>query len=107
MEIHKNTQTSVKKETIIPEFSSFEHQKENIFPLREGRKASSLSLVFGNDSSSRQAGLEVGHAKFRAELEKIHELDDPFDVYNQYIKWTMENYPQGQNPQSNLIQLFE
>ncbi|CAG8521237.1 6112_t:CDS:2 [Diversispora eburnea] len=107
MEIHKDTQTSVKKETIIPEFSSFEHQKENIFPLREGRKASSLSLVFGNDSSSRQAGLEVGHAKFRAELEKIHELDDPFDVYNQYIKWTMENYPQGQNPQSNLIQLFE
>lgn len=105
MEIHKNTQTS-KNEPIISEFSSFEHQKENIFPIKEGRKASSLSLIFGNDSS-RQAELEAGHAKFRAELENVHELDDPFDVYNRYIKWAMENYPQGQNPQSNLIQLFE
>ncbi|CAG8760120.1 1888_t:CDS:1, partial [Acaulospora colombiana] len=81
--------------------------KENIYPVKQGRSASSLSRVFSSDPSSRQAELQAGHEQFNAELEMVEELDDPLDVYNRYIKWTMENYPQGQTSQSNLVQLLE
>ncbi|CAG8711797.1 10234_t:CDS:1, partial [Cetraspora pellucida] len=102
-----NSSTSQEQVNCIPEFSSFEHQKENILPLKQGRSGASLSRVFSGDSYSFGIDLQAGHAQFRAELETLNELDDPFDVYHRYIKWTIENYPQGQTPQSNLVQLLE
>ncbi|CAG8784367.1 23024_t:CDS:2, partial [Dentiscutata erythropus] len=99
--------TSQEQVNCIPEFSSFEHQKENILPLKQGRSSASLSRVFSGDPYSLEIDLQAGHAQFKAELENLNELDDPFDVYHRYIKWTIENYPQGQTPQSNLIQLLE
>ncbi|RIB13826.1 Mad3/BUB1 homology region 1-domain-containing protein [Gigaspora rosea] len=99
--------TSQEQANCLPEFSSFEHQKENILPLKQGRSSASLSRVFSSDPYSLGIDLQAGHAQFKAELENLNELDDPFDVYHRYIKWTMENYPQGQTPQSNLIQLLE
>ncbi|CAG8804116.1 33969_t:CDS:2 [Gigaspora margarita] len=99
--------TSQEQANCLPEFSSFEHQKENILPLKQGRSSASLSRVFSSDPYSLGIDLQTGHAQFKAELENLNELDDPFDVYHRYIKWTMENYPQGQTPQSNLIQLLE
>ncbi|CAG8546661.1 10350_t:CDS:2 [Racocetra fulgida] len=104
--IHHSS-TSQEQVNCIPEFSSFEHQKENILPLKQGRSGASLSRVFSGDSYSFGIDLQAGHAQFRAELENLNELDDPFDVYHRYIKWTIENYPQGQTPQSNLVQLLE
>ncbi|CAG8480534.1 5192_t:CDS:2 [Paraglomus occultum] len=91
----------------IPEFSSFEHQKENILPLKEGRSAASLSEVFSKDHALRTTQLASAHATFAAELDTLDELDDPLDVFNRYIKWTIENYPQGHNHESNLIPLLE
>jgi hypothetical protein len=91
----------------IPEFSSFEHQKENILPIKQGRSAATLSQIFSSEPSVRNAELQVVNDKFKAELENIDELDDPFDVYDRYIKWTMENYPQAFGPHSRVCKLLE
>ncbi|CAI2174175.1 216_t:CDS:2 [Funneliformis geosporum] len=91
----------------IPEFSSFEHQKENILPVKQGRSAAALSQIFSSEPSALYTELQAGHDKFNAELENLDELDDPFDVYDRYIKWTMENYPQASGPHSKVCQLLE
>ncbi|CAB4445658.1 unnamed protein product [Rhizophagus irregularis] len=95
------------EQKLIPEFSSFEHQKENILPIKQGRSAATLSQIFSSEPSTRNAELQVGNNKFNAELENLDELDDPFDVYDRYIKWTMENYPQAFGPHSRVCQLLE
>ena len=51
--------------------------------------------------------LQTGNNKFKAELENLDELDDPFDVYDCYIKWTMENYSQASGSHSRLRQLLK
>ena len=103
----KNSESQTPNELYIPEFSSFEHQKENILPVKQGRSAATLSQIFSSEPSTRNAELKIGHDKFNAELENLDELDDPFDVYDRYIKWTMENYPQAFGTHSRVCQLLE
>ncbi|KAG9288280.1 hypothetical protein G9A89_021311 [Geosiphon pyriformis] len=91
----------------LVDFSTFEDEKENILPLKQGRSAVALSQVFSANPSIRHAQLQGGHAQFAEELKHLNELDDPLDVFDRYIKWTIENYPQGHNHDSNLIPLFE
>ncbi|RUS31027.1 Mad3/BUB1 homology region 1-domain-containing protein [Jimgerdemannia flammicorona] len=91
----------------IPEFASFEHQKENIVPLRQGRSAALLAHQFSAPSSDLSAERASVHAHFADELAHLDDLDDPLDVFSRYIRWTLEAYPQGPNHESNLVPLLE
>ncbi|GET01117.1 putative checkpoint protein kinase [Rhizophagus clarus] len=51
--------------------------------------------------------LKTCNNTFKIELENIDELDDSFDVYVRYIKWTMANYSQTPGSRSRLHQLLE
>ena len=37
----------------------------------------------------------------------IDEADDPLDVYDRYVRWTLDAYPTPQAPQSQLLPLLE
>jgi checkpoint serine/threonine-protein kinase len=97
------------------DFSVIEGHKENIQALPSGRSAKALaqlysppllganpspSLIQDANSKERQA--------FEKELVLIDEADDPLDVFDRYVKWTLDAYPTAQaTPQSGLLPLLE
>lgn len=94
-----------------------ETQKENIQSLPGGRSAKALASVFspllGQTSSTAllsettdvKAAIRQG---FETELLSIAEADDPLDIYDRYVKWTLDAYPSAQaTPQSQLLPLLE
>lgn len=100
------------------DFEVIENQKENIQALPSGRSAKALAQLYTPplSSASGQAPspsqLQDAHAEARQEFEKelqqIDESDDPLDVYDRYVKWTLDAYPSAQNtPQSQLCPLLE
>ncbi|KAG0179645.1 hypothetical protein DFQ28_002519 [Apophysomyces sp. BC1034] len=91
---------------LIPTFESFENHKENIQPLRQGRRATVLAALFSADPEERDTALQRCHENFDRQLESIDDHDDPLSVYVNYIQFTMEMYPQGNNEESNLVALL-
>ena len=97
------------------DFNVIEGHKENIQALPSGRSARALaqlysppllganpspSLIQDANSKERQA--------FEKELALIDEADDPLDVFDRYVKWTLDAYPTAQaTPQSGLLPLLE
>lgn len=100
------------------DFEIIENQKENIQSLPSGRSAKALAQLYtpplasstGQTPSPSQLH-DANYAKrqeFEKELQTIDESDDPLDVYDRYVKWTLDAYPSAQNtPQSQLCQLLE
>jgi hypothetical protein len=100
------------------DFEIIENQKENIQSLPSGRSAKALAQLYTPPLTSG-----AGHApspaqmhdansatrlKFEKELMAIDDSDDPLDVYDRYVKWTLDAYPSAQNtPQSQLCPLLE
>lgn len=90
--------------------SLIENDKENIQPLSEGRSASKLALNFKNASKNvlkYKEQQQKRRQQFEVELETFDELDDPLQVFIDYIHWTHETYPQGSNTESGLVALLE
>jgi checkpoint serine/threonine-protein kinase len=100
------------------DFDIIENQKENIQSLPSGRSAKALAQLYtppltsaaGRTPSPSQLH-DANHAKrqeFEKELQAIDDSDDPLDVYDRYVKWTLDAYPSAQNtPQSQLCPLLE
>jgi checkpoint serine/threonine-protein kinase len=99
------------------DFEVIENQKENIQSLPSGRSAKALAQLYtpplmgaGHHPSPSQvqdANSEV-RLQFEKELMNIDESDDPLDIYDRYVKWTLDAYPSAQNtPQSQLCPLLE
>jgi checkpoint serine/threonine-protein kinase len=96
-------------------FDAIESQKENIQSLPTGRSAKQLSLLCSPLATSKSPPLSQTQdlkdrirADFEKELATIEEADDPLDIYDRYIKWTMAAYPSVQNTsESNLLPLLE
>lgn len=107
-------------------FDVIESQKENIQSLPGGRSARKLVELY----SPQSAGLQNGNlapiltptpnpgetktlhdtirADFEAEVATSAESDDPLDVYDRYVRWTLDAYPSAQaTPQSQLHLLLE
>lgn len=79
------------------DFSSFEHQKENITQLPQGRKASHLSSLYSNTQQSDLARnqdllTQLAHHKKQS---KRANLEDPLEPLFTFITWMTENFPQG------------
>ncbi|KAF2640019.1 hypothetical protein P280DRAFT_401157 [Massarina eburnea CBS 473.64] len=104
----------------LVDFEVIENQKENIQALPSGRSAKALAQLYTPPlSSGTGAGhtpspsqVQDGHSETRQQFEKellaIDESDDPLDIYDRYVKWTLDAYPSAQNtPQSQLCPLLE
>ncbi|RMZ85763.1 hypothetical protein DV737_g459, partial [Chaetothyriales sp. CBS 132003] len=100
------------------DFEIIENSKENIQPLREGRSAKALAAVLSPNSSARpdkeptlyetKTLNDAIRAEYEIELQSIEDSDDPLDIYDRYVKWTLNAYPSAQaTRQSQLLPLLE
>jgi checkpoint serine/threonine-protein kinase len=99
------------------DFDVIEGQKENIQSLPGGRSARNLANLFSpsplhgvstpTPSDTKNLN-DVMRQEYEAELATIAESDDPLDIFDRYVKWTLDAYPSAQaTPQSQLLPLLE
>ncbi|KXX73967.1 Checkpoint serine/threonine-protein kinase BUB1 [Madurella mycetomatis] len=99
------------------DFDVIEGHKENIQALPSGRSAKKLAELFSPSPlhpQSTPTPLDTKdvnddiRAEFEAEIAAISESDDPLDIYDRYVRWTLDAYPSAQaTPQSQLHTLLE
>jgi checkpoint serine/threonine-protein kinase len=75
-------------------------KKENIIPLKEGRRAKTLS------ESQSPAQLEIAHQQFQTALADPlnDDSNDPLEIYHCYLKWMKEHYPSGHKSLPKLLE---
>lgn len=97
-------------------FDEIEPHKENIQRVQGGRSARALAAVLSPRNadnalkpipSDQEKINNVKRQEFEKELETIDESDDPLDVYDRYVKWTFDTYPNPASQQSQLLPLLE
>ena len=96
-------------------FDIIETQKENIQSLPGGRSATALASTFGSSLSSPSPTPgdtrnlnDAIRQEYELELIAIADSDDPLDIYDRYVKWTLSAYPSAQaTPDSQLRPLLE
>ncbi len=102
-------------------FDIIENHKENIQILPGGRSAKQLASILSPLSSTRSTGSDSAptieetktlndaiRQEYEIELQSIADSDDPLDIYDRYVKWTLNAYPSAQaTPQSQLLPLLE
>ncbi|POS85760.1 hypothetical protein EPUL_002183 [Erysiphe pulchra] len=97
------------------DFEIIENQKENIQSLPGGRSARALADVFSPshlkkiptpcDTNSHN---DLLRQEYESELAGMSESDDPLDIYDRYIRWTLDAYPSAQaTASSKLLLLLE
>lgn len=93
------------------DFNVIEEHKENIQALPSGRSAKALAQLYSPPLSGQPHAQDVHsskRAKFEQEVAQIEDADDPLDVYDRYVKWTLDAHPSAQaTPQSQLLPLLE
>jgi checkpoint serine/threonine-protein kinase len=102
-------------------FDIIESHKENIQSLPSGRSAKQLASILSPLPSSKSPGAgseptleetktlnDAIRQEYEIELQSIADSDDPLDIYDRYVKWTLNAYPAAQaTPQSQLLPLLE
>ncbi|KAJ6008110.1 hypothetical protein N7540_012086 [Penicillium herquei] len=103
----------------LVDFDIIEAQKENVQSLPGGRSARELARIFsgGSTTSDKYASPTPNDTRtlndaireeYETELQAIGESDDPLDVYDRYVKWTLNAYPSAQaTAESGLLPLLE
>lgn len=99
------------------DFDIIENQKENIQSLPGGRSARALASMFSPSPLHKLATPTPSDTKnlndamrneYERELQIIAESDDPLDIYDRYVRWTLDAYPSAQaTPASQLLPLLE
>ncbi|MCJ1281723.1 hypothetical protein MMC26_001045 [Xylographa opegraphella] len=98
------------------DFDIIETQKENIQSLPQGRSAKALASTFApaplfSTTSTPGATRNLNDAirqEYELELLAIADSDDPLDIYDRFVKWTLNAYPSAQaTPESQLRPLLE
>ena len=98
------------------DFDIIEIHKENIQSLPGGRSAKALASAFGTPSPFSHAPTpgatrnlnDAIRQEYELELIAISDSDDPLDIYDRYVKWTLNAYPSAQaTPESQLRPLLE
>lgn len=99
-------------------FDLIETHKENIQSLPNGRSARQLSSILspmpigrGLSSPTLDETKTLNDAirqEYEIELQSINDSDDGLDIFDRYVKWTLNAYPSAQaTPQSQLLPLLE
>ncbi|XP_061226978.1 mitotic checkpoint serine/threonine-protein kinase BUB1 beta isoform X2 [Neopsephotus bourkii] len=83
----------------------WELSKENVQPLRQGRVMSTLQEALAQQETSIHTAVQLKKQEFESEV-RFYSGDDPLDVWDRYIKWTEQTFPQG-GKESNLSALLE
>lgn len=83
----------------------WELSKENIQPLRRGRDISALHQALSLREEGPTSSINQQKQMFESEL-RMYDGDDPLSVWDRYIKWTEQTFPQG-GKESNLATLLE
>ncbi|KAF4621913.1 hypothetical protein G7Y89_g14433 [Cudoniella acicularis] len=99
------------------DFDIIESQKENIQALPSGRSARALANLFSASPLQKPETPTPSDTKnlndamrqeYENELVNIAESDDPLDIYDRYVRWTLDAYPSAQaTPASQLLPLLE
>ncbi|KAI4247493.1 MAG: hypothetical protein L6R40_001441 [Gallowayella cf. fulva] len=98
------------------DFDIIETHKENIQSLPGGRSAKALASTFAPLTLSSKLSSpgdtrnlnDVIRNDYEQELLAIADSDDPLDIYDRYVKWTLNAYPSAQaTPESQLRPLLE
>ncbi|CAL1529715.1 unnamed protein product, partial [Lymnaea stagnalis] len=70
--------------------------KENVQPLRQGRHLSSLATALHSDHADSAENNLIKEQQNNFEIElRTYDGDDPFDVWDRYVKWTEQYFPKG------------
>jgi checkpoint serine/threonine-protein kinase len=98
-------------------FDLIETHKENIQQLPGGRSARQLVNILSPMPTGKSTRPSLDDTKtlndairheYEIEVQNIADSDDPLDVYDRYVKWTLNAYPSAQaTPQSQLLPLLE
>jgi checkpoint serine/threonine-protein kinase len=99
-------------------FDLLEGHKENIQSLPGGRSARQLSSILSPMPTSRGLSSptldetktlnDAIRQEYEIELQSINDSDDPLDIFDRYVKWTLNAYPSAQaTAQSQLLPLLE
>ncbi|KAM0422969.1 hypothetical protein ACHAPD_001439 [Fusarium lateritium] len=101
----------------LVDFDLIEGQKENIQSLPGGRSAKKLAQLYSPSPLHKQSTPTPSNtrnvndcirAEFEQEVENIAESDDPLDIFERYVRWTLDAYPSAQaTPESQLHTLLE
>ncbi|XP_065492274.1 mitotic checkpoint serine/threonine-protein kinase BUB1 beta [Caloenas nicobarica] len=83
----------------------WELSKENVQPLRQGRVMSTLQEALAQQDTSIHTAVQLKKQEFESEI-RFYSGDDPLDVWDRYIKWTEQTFPQG-GKESNLSAILE
>ncbi|KAM6205012.1 mitotic checkpoint serine/threonine-protein kinase BUB1 beta isoform 2-T3 [Sarcoramphus papa] len=83
----------------------WELSKENVQPLRQGRVMSTLQEALAQQEASTHTAVQLKKQEFESEI-RFYSGDDPLDVWDRYIKWTEQTFPQG-GKESNLAAILE
>ncbi|XP_054054718.1 mitotic checkpoint serine/threonine-protein kinase BUB1 beta isoform X1 [Rissa tridactyla] len=83
----------------------WELSKENVQPLRQGRVMSTLQEALAQQETSSHTAVQLKKQEFESEI-RFYTGDDPLDVWDRYIKWTEQTFPQG-GKESNLAAILE
>ena len=79
----------------------WELSKENIQPLKCGRKAAVIITPMqeatgtGNTAMDRQRELKETRSAFEAEIRSSSSSSDPLSPWHRYISWVEQNFPRG------------
>ena len=85
----------------IVHIDTWEHSKENILPMRAGRKAATLAKVFGANANSQ---LEQERAQFQKRIEEASGSTDPLASWLEYYEWAKESFPTSRKEQLKVVQ---
>ncbi|XP_029454371.1 mitotic checkpoint serine/threonine-protein kinase BUB1 beta [Rhinatrema bivittatum] len=83
----------------------WELSKENVQPLKQGRVMSKLQEVLTRPESASHLAIQQQKQAFESEI-RFYSGEDPLDVWDRYIRWTEQTFPQG-GKESNLSLLLE
>ncbi|XP_042328454.1 LOW QUALITY PROTEIN: mitotic checkpoint serine/threonine-protein kinase BUB1 beta [Sceloporus undulatus] len=85
--------------------NEWELSKENVQPLRQGRVMATLQEALAQQDVSTHTAIQQQKREFESEI-RFYCGDDPLDVWDRYIKWTEQTFPQG-GKESNLSAVLE
>ncbi|KAJ7344863.1 hypothetical protein JRQ81_000813 [Phrynocephalus forsythii] len=85
--------------------NEWELSKENVQPLRQGRVMATLQEALAQQDVSTHAAIQQQKREFESEI-RFYNGDDPLDVWDRYIRWTEQTFPQG-GKDSNLSAVLE
>ncbi|XP_077986144.1 uncharacterized protein LOC144440632 [Glandiceps talaboti] len=89
-----------------PGSEEWELSKENVQPIRQGRKVTNLTAALQpSGHGETQVNVVQQIQLFETEI-RTYSGDDPFSVWYHYAKWTEQNFPKG-GKDSNLPNLLE